>query len=98
MRAVGVVLGIDGDGAELQLGCRTDDSERNLTAVSDQQARHVRSFLRSILVGLSVHPDHIMPLPRLPGYRPPRRRRARVVLWPASIQRNEARGTTSSRD
>ena len=71
MRAVGVILGVDGDRAELQLGCRADDSERDLTAVSDQQARHVGSFLGSILVGFSVHPDPIMPLPRSADYWPP---------------------------
>ena len=75
VRAVGIVLGVDGDRVELQLGCRADDSERDLTAVSDQQARHVRSFLRSTPVGFSVDPDPIMPLPRLPDYWPPDRRR-----------------------
>ena len=72
VRAVGIVLGVHGDRAELQLGCGADDSERDLTAVGDQQARHIRPFLRLTLVGSSVHPDHIMPLPRLPAYWRPR--------------------------
>ena len=36
VRAVSVVLGVDGNCAELQLGCGTDDSERDLAAISDQ--------------------------------------------------------------
>ncbi len=66
VRAVGIVFGIDGNRAEFQLRCRTDDSERDLTAVSDQQSRHVRSFSRSTIAGPGVRPDLIMPPPRLP--------------------------------
>jgi hypothetical protein len=75
VRAVGIVFGVHSDRAEFQLGCGADDSERDLTAVSDQQARHVRSFSKSTPVGFSVDPDPIMPLPRLPDYWPPGRRR-----------------------
>ncbi len=56
VRAVGIVLGVHSDRAELQLGCGADDSERDLTAVSDQQARHVRPSSRSLLSSRSHHP------------------------------------------
>ncbi len=58
VRAVGIVLGVNGDRAEPQLDCGADDPKRDLTAVRDQQARHVPSFVRSAI----SHPDHIMPL------------------------------------
>jgi hypothetical protein len=56
MWGVGVVLGVDGDCTESQFGCGSDDPERDLTTIGDQQAHHIRSF-----VGLTIsHPHHII--------------------------------------
>jgi hypothetical protein len=42
---IGIILGVNRERAESQFGCGANDPECDLTAIRDQQARHIRSFV-----------------------------------------------------